>query len=842
MKFFRLIRLIVFRNIKEEKYLTFLSILGVALGLGLFVGVKTSTDRAVVSFEEHVRGINPRSNYEIVDMSGIDFDESIYGTVRRIEENSFPVLQVSGYIPEKNVTIDIRGVDTIRGARFIGFKMGRRLDMENYYKKLDSILITQRFSDRQNLNKGDVIKAYVYNSEYTLKVADVLNITSLPPNIVFMDIGNLQEYFGKTGFLTKIDLSTDDQKAQDIQRILPSNLLLEGKKEVIRQQNSLIASFRYNLQFITFLAVLVGVFMLYNTIFISVVKRRTEIGVIRALGMNKRTVVFLFTIQGLIHGFAGSFLGIFVGQFFSYFSVMAVEKTVSTFHRSLSISDYLITGSDALRSLILGLFVSFLASAIPALESARIHPYESSMEGSFEKKYMGYQKIFSLTGLFFIIFSGFIVYLDYIHAFFNFPYLTYTGILLFILGCTFNAPVFLSLLLKVVAWPARRLFRAEGKITVSGIEGSRYRFSVALMSVAISSALIVALLSSIFSMKKSFKEYLHTYLIADAYIKPSSCRSNYCFDPLPDEVLRTIERLPEVEDIGKFRALHIDFRGKKVIAGFGNTAIWRKYSSIRYPGSEEENQRTPIHNKIVSASDYLKVKYDLHIGDEIEIHTPKGKEIFSLNYTSISYSTTSGFIYLDRMWLNKLWGLDDATQLTVYLKEGSDVGKFIEKLNKVLSNSYSLSITDNAELRRQSIAIFEKSFALTYAIELIAIIISLIGVINTLLILVFEKKREISIIRYLGGSWRHITRIMVLSAGIIGIAGIVMGSIMGPVISMVIIHVINKISFGWEVSLHMPFANLLILMAILFIITVAAGILPSHVAKKIDPQRFISFE
>jgi putative ABC transport system permease protein len=429
------------------------------------------------------------------------------------------------------------------------------------------------------------------------------------------------------------------------------------------------------------------------------------------------------------------------------------------------------------------------------------------------------------------------------HIPFDFPYLAYTGILLFIMGCTFNAPVFLSFILKVIRMPARVIFGAAGKITVSDVEGSRYRFSVALMSVAISSALIVALLSSIFSLKNSFQDWLRTYLVADVYVKPASCMSNYCFDPLDDAVISDIERIPDVEDIGRFRALQIDFRGRKVVAGFGNTAIWSKY---RKHGNlaikEEERLRILGTEKNASISDYLKVTYGLNLGDEIQIQTPKGKEKFTINYTSISFSTTSGFIYIDRKWLRELWGIDDSTQLTIYLKEGADTGQFIKKLEEQLSNKYSLNIMDHSELRTQSLAIFDKSFALTYAIEFIAIVISMIGVINILLIMVFEKKREISIIRYLGGSWRHITKIMILSGGVIGFAGIVLGGIMGPVISMVIIHVINKISFGWEVSLHIPLLYLSILTVILFLTTLSAGFIPSKVARKLDPKKFISFE
>jgi putative ABC transport system permease protein len=843
MNFLRLLKLIVLRNIKEETFLTLLSILGIALGIGLFVGVKIATDRAVISFEEHVQGLNPQINYEVADISGIDFDENVYRSIRSIEENSFPVIQAHGYLPDRRITVDINGMYTVKVASHLGFSGDRSFDIESFFKKMNAILITRTFAERQLIKKGDILHAFVYNREYPLQIVDIVDIPSLPSHTVLMDIGNFQEYFGKSGFLTKIDIETDEKTALSLQQILPSNLVLENKENVIRQHESLIASFRYNLQFITFLAVLVGVFLLYNTVFISVVKRREEIGILRGLGTKKQTTVLLFTVHGLILGFIGSVIGILFGQLFSYFSVLAVEKTVSTIYRSISISDYLITGTDAARSLLLGLFVSLVASFVPALESAHVRPHESSKAGSLEKQYKRRQKIFSLIGLFSILSGVGIVYVDYRYIPFDFPYLSYMGILLFIMGCTFNAPVFLSLVIRIIRIPARMIFGASGKITISDIEGSRYRFSIALMSVAISAALIVALLSSISSLKKSFKDWLSTYLIADVYVKPASCKSNYCFDPLADEVISIFEDNPEVDDIGKFRSLQIDFQGRKVVAGFGNTAIWSKYRKrMNLSTTEEERLQILGTGRKASISDYLKVKYGLTLGDEIVIQTPKGKETFIVNYSSISFSTTSGFIYMDRKWLKELWGMDDATQLTIYLKEGTNTEQFIMRLREQLPDTYAINITDNSVLRKESLAIFDKSFTLTYAIEFIAIIISMIGVINTLLILVFEKKREISIIRYLGGTWHHITKTMILSGGLVGAAGIVFGYIMGPAISMVIIHVINKISFGWEVRLHIPFLYLSVLTIILFFTTVLAGFIPSRVARKIDPKSFISFE
>jgi len=246
--------------------------------------------------------------------------------------------------------------------------------------------------------------------------------------------------------------------------------------------------------------------------------------------------------------------------------------------------------------------------------------------------------------------------------------------------------------------------------------------------------------------------------------------------------------------------------------------------------------------QVAGISDYLGIQYGLKKGDMLELMTPSGKQAFRINDVFSSYSTTSGFIYIDRKWLRTYWGLDDATQISVYVKDGVEVEEFIRKLRERLLPQYTLEIMNNQELRDKIMDIFNKTFAITYAIELISILVSLIGVVNTLLALVFERKREISILRYIGASWKQIQQMFVLAAGLVGIAGIFLGALMGPMMSMVFIYVVNKISFGWYIQFHMPYFYLSIVMLLLFLTTLAAGFLPSKVAQKIDPKRFISFE
>ena len=527
----------------------------------------------------------------------------------------------------------------------------------------------------------------------------------------------------------------------------------------------------------------------------------------------------------------------------AYFAVGAVQKTITTMYRAISISDYFITGRDALAAVALGLLVSLIASVIPSLESSRIRPHESAKEGTFEGRYRGYYGLFAVIGLLGIVFGSATAYVDYRFTPFDFPFLAYAGILLIILGFALASPYYLSWVLKIIGKPVKKVFSATGEIATGDMRGNIYRFSVALMSVAISGALIVALITLIFSFKSSLRGWIRKNISADVYVKASSCKSNFCLFPLSEEVITTIKSMPGVGAVDEFRTLSVDFYGKKIIAGFGDAQLRGRYLKETLDNRNvEERHGEPGPGRRVGISSYLGIKYGLRKGDPVEIPTPAGVKTFTVGDVFSSYSTTSGFIYLDRRWLREYWGLDDATQLGVYLKEGVDVDRFIQHLKGRLLPRYSLDIMNNRQLRESVISIFDKTFAITYAIELISIVVSLIGVINTLMALVLEKKREISIIRYLGGSWQQIRHTLVLAAGIVGITGILLGAAMGFIMSVIFINVINRISFGWEIHFFIPAGYLGTVAILLFLTTLAAGLVPSTVARKIDPKRFISFE
>lgn len=839
----KLVRLLVWRHLREERILSGLSVIGVALGLALFVGVRIAADQTLEAFAADIRGLDSRAAHVVQDPAGVEFDEEIYPRLFEISGRIIPFLKTTVVFPGRADSAALLGVPLFEAAGLLESAPDWDLRDPAMFEALAAVILPAELAARLGLSVGDSIEAVVYDRREILVIAGIVKSDALPPETILMDIGNFQEAFGRVGVLSGIDI-LDGESVSDLRAALPPSLVIDSKARLIQNQDSLLSAFRYNLQFLSFIAILVGLFLLYNTVFLTVVKRRTEIGILRGLGASRWLVAAVFALQGVILGAAGSVIGIALGRLIAGVAVGAVEATVTSMYSPVRVSQAGLSMADAAMALGLGIAASLAAALVPAIEAARIRPNESAREGSFEGRYKPWQRGMAAGGGGLIMLGVALAWGDHRFAPFDFPWLASAGVAVLILGFTLISPLYLRLVLWVLRGPVRVLFRATGRIALNDMSGQLIRFSVALMSVAISGALIVAMTVLIVSFRTTFVTWIDANLLADVYIKPEVCESNFCFAAMSPEVLNIVRAMPEVAGAQRFRPLRGEVMGEDVTLAFGEMQVVRDFDPKRFidRADHDAGLAEMIEQPGVAITDYLAIKKNLRRGDTLVIPTPSGAREFTIVGTFRNYSSAAGVVFLDRRWMEEYWERDDYATLSLNLRAGVDAEEFLPLLREALGPNMALELMNQAELKRRAIAVFDQSFAITWAIEGIAIIVSLIGILNTLLAFVFERQREISVIRYLGGTWRQIRHTLMIAAGIGGLAGIGLGAVLGAVMSLIFVKVINRMSFGWVVELSLPTGLLAVLMAGLYACILVAAMLPAHAAQRIDPRRFIAFE
>ena len=831
MNTLKLITVITLRNLKEEKLFSIISILGVALAVGLFISILGTTQTAINSFTEDIKKLNPDANYQILPKFGNYFDESVYELLIKHDYKPIPVIKTDGLHEKTDTSINLFGIDT-----FSAFKQSRvrispeQINIRVFLNSIDGAILTKDVAKRIGVNKGENFSLIVGNNKVNYRVAGILAGNRIPTGI-YQDIGNFQEKLSVFGKLSRIDLKSND--TDRLNKILPQSVRLISKAGVIKNEKDILESFKFNLHFISFIAILVGFFMLYNTIFITVVKKRPQIGILRALGAGKKQILLIFIIQSIILGVIGSFLGLFLGQILSFYSSRMVEDTVTTIFKPVIIEEMFIFSNYALIAFIIGLAISLIAAVLPAVEATRVKPTETVREGTFELRYLKFYKQAFILGIILVVAGICFSLADYFLKIFNQPFFSYAGILLVLAGFAAGSPYYLEKFLQKGQNLLKKIFRAPGTISSADIYSSLYRFSIALISVTISTALIISMMVLINSFETSLKNWINKNLNADIFIKSSSCSSNFCFEPIDSNVLSKIKDIDGIAALNPFMAMQGKFRGRDVIYGFGDEKVVKKYN---------DNIENYNITRTTAVSEYLKIKYGIEKGDDILIDTPAGRKKFKVREVFTSYSTTQGFIILDKSFQKKYWGSSAFTQLSVFLKKDADTEKVIKKIKEKLEGAYTLDILNNNVLRQKVMGIFNNSFQITYAIQLTALIISLLGVANMLYAVALERKREISILKYLGADNKFLTKIYMISAGFIGFCGIIYGVILGFILSFITIKVVNTISFGWSISIHLNAVKIFITLMILLIFVILAGILPLKTIKQTDPKKSVSYE
>lgn len=805
----------------KEKLFNIVAIIGIASGVALFLSVYSTTESAVKSFKDSVDFFSG-VKYTIRGNGKNFIEEEIYEKILAKNVDISPVITLSGKIKDTNRPIVLNGIDifkSIRNGAFDGNNFEG--DLKDFFD-LPSVIISGKLLSENNKNIGDNISIYIEDKLYSFKIAGIVSREDFPKHILLMDIAQAQENLGLLGYISQIDTYDEIDKV-----ILPPGLILEERDDIFENRKDLIKSFNYNLFFISLIAMLVGFFLMFNTVLITVIRRKTEVGILRAIGFMKREIIYLFMFQSIIIGVVGSILGLLSGSIISGFSMKMAEKTISTVYEIVSIDVNILSIKYFIVALLTGVTISVVASILPVYEASKIEPINAIKDLKITNG-MSQKKLF-LSGLIFVTTGISLSVYEFLKQPFEIPLFTYSGTILLLLGFTLITPYFIKFISEIINNLSRKTNFLPIKIAESLISTNIYRFSIAVISVAVSSALVISILVLIFSFRTTLSRWIDKNIDADIYIKPLSCTSNFCFDIISKDIFKNISAIEDIGKINRFRVIPSKLNGKDVLIGFGDVdLIMNKRGVGKYSLTND-----------AAVSDHLARKYSLKVGSTLELSTPKGLKLFKVREIFQSFSSTKGLIILDRFWLNKLWGEDTENQISVYLNNPQKINEITEEVRAKVSN-YAVDISNNRELRENILKTFDQSFAITRGIQFIALVVSIIGVLNTITAIVWENKRDINILYYLGADRWTINGIFLLTSFISGILGAILGISLGGVLVFMIIKVVNIISFGWEISIYIPYLSAIFVVSSIVFLTVLTGFYPSIIMKKINKSR--SFE
>ena len=846
---------LAFKHLTSRPFRTTLTVVGVAVGVAAVLAIYLANQTVFESFQ---RAVTRVAGEATIHISGAErrLDETLVERIRLHPD----VRAVHPYLSQ-SVTLEtghgetrtsmVWGLDLLE---VLGEETGARQSSGQEEFSLDPLLSPDAvFVDRElaaglGVSRGDPVTVHVGPHHFEATVSRVLTFSDDEKrwdSMAIMDIAAAQAQLRRLGQLDGVDVVTAsgvsvDRVIRELQAQLGPSVLVSRPSQRDAQVQRMLTSFQLNLTTLSMVGLFVGTFLIYNAVGFSVVQYRREIGILRAIGMFRRHIALLFLGEAVMTGIVGGCLGSVLGSGLAHWLVGLERETVSELYGIATLGDLPLTFSVLLGGCLLGMVLSVIGALGPCLEASRTAPALAIAPGQYEttRHHHGRWTVLAMGVL------GLAGVLSLPGPVEGLPVFGYAAAFCVLLGCTLLSPLGIHLLgLAASKMPAFRIFnRSSGiglnpgsmaRLAVDQIARSSGRNSVTLSAFMVGIAIVVGVGVMIESFRDTVEQWIDQTLMADLVVTPHE--EGLDADPrenvfrISPEMVRLAGAVPGVAAVDPYRQVRIQVGSTQAYLAARDLTLHAERSRYLFvDGDSSGRLRQAIAERGVVVSEVLARRLEINVGDVLSLPTGTGEQDFPVVGVFYDYATDGGKIVLDRSLYERWWGDRTSTVLAVYLKPNASAQHVRGDLKKALGAHVPVSIISNKELRSHILEIFDRTFRLTYGLELVTVIVGLLGIINTLLTTVIERQREFATFRAIGGSRSQVRGLVVRESLCLGFLGLGLGLLAGLLLATLLISVINKQSFGWTIHMAVPSKTILEAFLVAGFTGLLAGYLPAR--------------
>jgi putative ABC transport system permease protein len=680
------------------------------------------------------------------------------------------------------------------------------------------LALQPEFATRHGLKLGDSMRVLVNSEIKTVTVAAFLDnrdeAGAMPANFAVMDIGWAQELFGRQGHLSAVQLLLDDSSraqavAEQLDRVLPPNLHAEPPRQRSYQIESMLAAFQLNLTALSMVSLLVGVFLVYNTISASVARRRVEIGILRSIGASRAEVRALFLGEACVFGFLGVAVGMVGGVLLARVLTGAVARTVTSLYVLLSIDRTWLDPWQFALAAFFGMATVLIGAWLPAGEAARVDPVQALSLGAHAEGAVARTPHYAWIGVSVLVTALLAAWLA-LHG--GHPVWSFVAAFLVLAAFAFFAPIATSLF-GVFAAQLRRA-GVVWQLAAGHLRQSIHRNAVTVAALAAAIAMTIALMVMIFSFRTSVDVWIHHGIVADLFIAPASNEVIGLEAAVPPAAIEWLRARPEVRAVDTFRELECVFEraATKPSPQRARLAVVQgeyRHNLTFVGGDEERKMARVFHDRSVAVTEPFARKFGVQAGDHLKLITPRGPADFEVAGVYADYTRDQGVMLMARENFDQWWSDPRVQSLAIYLRPGAGAEPLADTFRRRFSGAGEFAIYSNRSLRQRILSIFDQTFAVTYVLRTVAILVAVAGIFLSVTTLAAEREREIGVFRAVGASRGQVQRLLMTEAGMLGAIATALGLASGLLLAMVLTWVVNPAFFGWTITLRLPWRSLL---------------------------------
>ena len=833
-----LFRLII-RPMFADPVRALLTVAAVALGVAVIVAVDLASEASMGSFRSSLESLEGSASYEITQVGGIA--ETVYGDLVRLAEplDFSPRIESFALLPETGEQVALFGVDLV-GDTMLAEQGAMPRPGFSELIDVSSVWVTESLG----VSPGDTLELIVGDRRLELEVQGLLDATlAVAGRFVVMDVALAQRVLGRMGRLDRIYVYTrgvERDWSAVIAPLVPAAASILPAGTGTEDSRRMLGAFRWNLRMMSYATILVGAFLIYNTISAYIVRRRQQIGVVRAVGASRTMVRAAFVFEGAVFGILGVAAGLALGRLLAIGAVDAVGQTVSSLYVSSTPGEVAFRPWTIAIGAIAGIGVSVLSAWWPAREAAGVTPTEAMAGAALDYNVRTTSHRSTAAA---VVLALLAVVFCLMPPLGRIPVGGYLALVCLVGATAMVSPRVSTLVLGVAGRWLVAPFGVIGAIAARGLAASLNRTSVIVTAMAVATALIVGMAMMVGSFRETVVTWVEHRLQADFYVSPAGGGGRGSSSTMSEEAAARLEAVPGVVDVGRYRTYPIRYRDTPATVGLADVALYGRHSGIRFLEGPAPGAIWPTlaAGESVIVSELFSYRHDVHTNDTIAL--PLGAHVVEFQVAGVfyDYSGERGFVIGDRGALLRYLPDPRVSSVAVYLQPDADFEESREAVVRALAG-LEVVVTPSRTLRERSIEIFDRTFAITYALEVIAVFVAILGMAEALLNLVFDRRVELAQLRMHGASMAQIRSLVLVQAGLLGLVACLLGLVLGAAWSQVNLLVIHKQSFGWSVQFHWPGAYLAGALGLIFAASVVSGLYPARVGARLNPVEVLRGE
>lgn len=816
-----------------------LAILGVALGVALVVSIDLAAQSTHRAFSLSMQALTGR------------YTHHIQGGPSGLPETLFTKLRIEAGINASAPAIegDVNfGESTLR---LIGFDIFSEQNFKNRFNNAtegqqgtqlltepNTVLLSKVSASRLRLTPGDLLDVRIANRAYTLRMVGYAEGDAAPDpaleGLILADMATAQEVLERVGRLDRIDIVlADDQEAESrIRAILPDGAELVSANGRHSATQNMTAAFELNLRAMSLLALLVGSFLIYNTMAFSVLQRRELLASLRVLGATRSQLLREILCEAAILGFIGGLLGVGLGLLAARALLLMVTKTINDLYFVLTVTEFFIDPWALGLGLVLGVTVAVLAALGPALEASWTSPILARARSGVEDKTRHLLPWMAGIGIVTLVIACLLLRLSSEALL---PAMV--GIFLLLLGYGFLCPLLLLGSVHLAARLASCVGSVFIRLAIRGIAATLSRSGLAIAALTMAVAVSIGVGTMIESFRGSITEWLEQILQADIYIAMPQSSPRYS-TPLPDHLTEMLASIQGVDQLGTGRRIFVSTAvGESEVLALDPPYPDRPGFRFKHTDGHALWARFSLLQGLFISEPFAQ-RHRLAVGDTITVMTDQGRVNLPIEAIFFDYRSDQGLIVMHRKLYDKLWNDRKITSLGIYLKPDTAIETVRAELEKRLAiQQQPFQIRSNLDIRDASLETFDRTFAITQVLRILAFAVALIGIISALMALQYERRKEMAILRASGLTPWQTGQLVFIQTGFMGLMAGIMAIPLGLAVALALVRVINLRSFGWTMEMMISAPPLFLAVLLAMIAALLAGIYPAYLAMKTAPAQ-----